>query len=140
MAKTATAPAAPKVVRLVFDKERKLQVRMKFVRQVLSEASRDVERDVILSDLFTQPMFGYPYLVKAMLAPKWIDKKPLTLDHASDLIDDYIDNGGSMDTLAAALMDAFKGYLNIEATPVDDEDVEGNSPTLAGTGSLADEG
>ncbi len=105
-----------KVVKVVFDKERKLLCRHKYIREAVRQSGKSI------SELVNDPFGGYPFLIQALLAPRWIDKEPLTLDKASDLIDTYVDENHSMHGLTRALVQSLSGYLHIEQQPTDDEE------------------
>ncbi len=122
------------VVKVEFDVERKLLCRHRYMREAVRASGKSI------TELVNDPFGGYPYLVQALLAARWKDDKPLTIDKASDLIDDYVDKHKSLDGLTKALIKALSSYLHIEVTATDDDDdavTEGKAATPGEPGPSA---
>jgi hypothetical protein len=123
-----TAPAEKvvgpvKILRLEFDKVRKLKVQHRYLRQACQSSGKSIV------ELVNDPFGGYPYVLQALLLPTWIDDKPCSIDKASDLIDAYVEKAGGLDGLTKAFIQLLQGYLHIETTPASDEDPEKNEDT-----------
>jgi hypothetical protein len=109
------------IARIEFDKERKLKPKHRYIRAAVQNASRDAGQTKSVADLTLDPFSGHPYLIQALLAPNWTDKEALTLDQASDLIDDYYEKGGKPIDLQNGLVTLLADYLHIEVTKHEDE-------------------
>lgn len=117
---------AGSVVRLEFDKERKLKARHKFIRDAVNNSGKSI------AQLVNDPFGGYPYILQALLQPG--SRDTITLDKASELIDAYLDRHESIDGLTKGIIECLSGYLHIEVTPADSEEDEGNEATPATPG------
>lgn len=118
---------APTVVRLEFDKVRKLKARHRNLRDAVRTSGKSI------TELLTDPFGGYPYLVQALLVPSADRNESITLDKASDFIDLFIEKHKSIEPLTRGLIEALSAYLHVEMTPTEDEkDADGNLPN-AGT-------
>jgi hypothetical protein len=114
-------------VRLVFDKERKLKARHKYIRNAVIASGKGVQ------ELLADPFGGFPYIVQALIQPGLASNESVSLDKASDLIDQYLDKGGTMLNLHAALLQCVASYTRFEATPTKEEsDPNGDSPEEPG--------
>lgn len=102
------------VIRLEFDKERPLKVRHRFIRDAVRVSGRSI------SELIGDPFGGWPYLIQALVNAK--TTQPITLDKASDLIDDYREKNQSIKGIAEALNKLLSDYVNLESTPTEDEE------------------
>jgi hypothetical protein len=117
------------VVRITLDgKERKLKARHRHVRDAR------IESDKTVIELLQDPWGGYPYLLRALLRHR---EPNLSLDDASNLIDDWMDNNPSMEGLTKAITSALANYMHIELTPSDEEktEAEGNAEAPAEPGA-----
>jgi len=93
--------------------ERKLKARHRRLRDAVRVSGKSI------SELLGDPFGGWPFLIQALINAKAV--KPITLDDASDLIDDYRDHHSSIKGLAEALGKLMGDYVSLEATPTEDE-------------------
>lgn len=118
----AKAPQPSRVARLDLGGIRKLKASHRYI----SEAIRDSGKSIV--ELMSDPFNGYRWLLRALLIPAWPTQGPvLTLDLVSKMIDDYIDEGHSLNDLAKAMGEPLKPYVRVEVTPEKDEDDDPNS-------------
>lgn len=116
---------APHVVRLEFDKVRKLKARHRFIRDVVRASGKSV------TDLVQDPFGGHPFLIQALLTPSSAVNESISLDKASDLLDAYYDKGGTVEKLRNALIDVLGQYLHVESTPTQEEEETDDAPNVA---------
>jgi hypothetical protein len=116
-------------VRLVFDKERKLKARHKYIRNAVITSGKSIQA------LLADPFGGFPYVLQALIQPGVASNETISLDKASDLIDLYMDKGGTTEQLQAAMVQCVQSYMRIEGTPTPEEtdDPNGDSPAAPGT-------
>lgn len=122
---------APTVIRLEFDRVRKLKPRHRYIRDAVRASGKSV------TELVADPFGGHPFLIQALVQPSANKGENISLDKASDLLDDYYDKNGTVEALRTALMEVLGAYLHIEMTPTEDEaegdDVpNGDSPAQPG--------
>lgn len=110
-----------KVARIVFDEERKLIPKHKYIRAAIAQASREFGSPRSVSDMVFDHFTGHPYLVQALAVPFLKKNETVTVDQASDWIDAYLENGGTPLNLQNALMEILADYLHIELTKTEDE-------------------
>jgi len=113
------------VVRITFDKERKLKPKHKYLREAVRVSGKSI------TELITDPFGGFPFLVQALLQPSGAVGEHISLDKASDLIDEFFEKGGTVEKLQKALVQSLSGYLQIESTPTSDEDEEAADPNAS---------
>jgi hypothetical protein len=110
---------APKeAVYVEFDRRRKLYPRMRYIRDVVLASKRSV------TELVQDPFGGHPWLVQALTQPSARQGENITLDKASEMLDAYYDNGGTVDAMRDSLMKAVADYLTFELTPTFEEEEE----------------
>lgn len=111
------------VVRVEFDRPRKLICKHKHIRDAVIESKQSI------LELMKDPFGGWPYLIRALLQPSAAHGEVISLDKASDLIDTYLSRHGSLEGLSKALLQAMSAYLHVEVTPTEDEkDEAGERP------------
>jgi hypothetical protein len=123
------------VVRVEFDRPRKLICKHRHIRDAVLESKKSI------IELMSDPFGGYPYLIRALLQPSAAHGEAITIDKASDLIDVYLSKHGSLEGLSKALLQALSAYLHVEVTPTEDEqtgDEPPNAATPDGPGPSAD--
>ena len=113
---------APHVVRLEFDKVRKLKARHRFIRDVVRASGKSV------TDLVQDPFGGHPFLIQALLTPSSAVNESISLDKASDLLDAYYDKGGTVEKMRNSLIEVLGQYLHVESTPTQQEEETDESP------------
>jgi hypothetical protein len=117
------------IARIEFDKVRKLKPRHRFIRAAVITSGKSITE--LVADYFG----GHPYLVQALLAPGLVGTESLTLDDASDLIDQFLDKGGKPEQLRNALVTILASYLHVEVQKTEEEDPavpNADSPALPG--------
>jgi hypothetical protein len=119
---------APTAIKVVFDKERKLKARHRPIRNAVIQSGKSVEQ------LLADPFGGHAYLLAALLQPATEGLEAITIDRASDLIDKFVDRGGSVEWLAEQMAMLVKNYLSIEKTPTQEETENPNAPSPAASG------
>lgn len=105
------------VARISFDRIRKLKPQHRYIRAAVQESGKPVNE--LIRDMFG----GLPYLLQALLTPALGNDETLSLDQTSDLIDQYLDQGGTLLELQRALLKILADYMHIELKPVETEDV-----------------
>lgn len=111
------------VVRLMFDRERKLKAEHRFLREARRQSNKSIQ------ELLNDPFDGYPWLLQALLELDNKANEPtLTLNRASELIDIYLKKGGKMPELGQALLNCVSAYMGIEHRPAEGEDPNDSSP------------
>jgi hypothetical protein len=93
---------------------RKLKARNRYLIVAIRESGKSI------TELANDPIFGYAYLVRALVNGG--AEKPISLDQSSALIDAYLDAGNQVDGLGEALIKSLTGYLHLEQTKPEDED------------------
>jgi hypothetical protein len=111
------------VVRLEFDRSRKLKCKHRYMREAVRASGKSI------LELLNDPFGGYPFLLQALLQAG--SAKAISIDEASDLIDTYVEKHGSMTGLTEGLIKAVSSYMHLEVTPTEDEaDEDGNLPNV----------
>jgi hypothetical protein len=113
-------------------KERKLKARHRHIADAVRKSGKS------MAELIGDQWAGWPFLMVALLRDEWDDqkeRKALTVDVASDLMDLYIKTHQEpdeqpMQEIGRKLIDALKPYIAIEASKPEDE--VGDAPN-AGT-------
>jgi len=116
---------APIVRRLEFDRVRKLKPRMRYVRDAVRASGKSV------TELVGDPFGGHPFLIQALVQPSANQGENISLDDASDLLDEYYDKGGTIKKMRETLMEVLSAYLHVEATPTDAESEGDDAPNGA---------
>lgn len=111
------------VVRLMFDRERKLVAKHKYIREAVRTSGKTIQQ------LVNDPFGGHPYLLAALLElDQKANERALSLDRASELLDLFYEKGGTLVELTQGLLKVVESYLRIENTPGPSEDPNGSSP------------
>src|SRR5688500_11872079 len=110
------------VVRLEFDRERKLKPKHKYLREAVRQSGRSI------TELLNDPFNGYPWLLQALLTPSAQTNETITLDKCSEFIDIYCDKHGSIVGLSQGLTKCVMSYMGIEAQPTADEAAADSPP------------
>lgn len=111
------------VVRLEIGQEKrfKIKYRHRDLRDVVEKTGKSI------GDLFGDPFGGWPYL---LLYGRRFENPRMTLDDASNLIDEYIGEGGEFSKIGELLTKAMElsGYIKFEqAKPEEDETESGDA-------------
>ncbi len=114
--------------KIVFDKERKLKARHRYIRNAVIQSGKSI------NELISDPFGGAPYLLSALLQPGASSTETITIDRASDLIDIFVDNGGSVEELVTQMATLVKNYLQLENTPTQEETENPNALSPAASG------
>lgn len=117
------------IARIKFDgvNERKLKPTHGYIRKAIAAATRELGQPVSVAQLATDWFNGHPFLIWAMLAPTLKTNQSITPDNASDLIDEFLKNGGKSQELQNALVTILAEYLHVEVAQKDDEDDDPNA-------------
>lgn len=102
----------------------------KNVRKAIAAATKEMGQPMSVRDLATDWFNGHPFLVWGLMAPFVVGAKTLSVDDASDLIDQYLKNGGTSQELQNALVTILATYLNVEVVK---QTVEGDDVPNADT-------
>lgn len=131
--KTQLIQVIGSTARIEFDRVRKLKPRHRFIRNAVISSGKAV------NELVLDHFGGHPFLLMALLAPALGATETLTLDDASDLIDQYRDKGGTAEELRQALLLLLSDYLHVEIVKPDTEDSDNpNAATQVEPGPSAD--
>jgi hypothetical protein len=102
--------------KIELDKERKIKVRHRYVREVEDETGKSIQQLMSTAG-------GQAYVLRALLQGGSGEK--ITLNRASELIDERRDRGLKHKDLVEQLNAVLLGYFNIENTPAEDEKKDG---------------
>jgi hypothetical protein len=121
---------ATPAVTIVFDKERKLKARHRYVRNAVIQSKKSIQ------ELLSDPFGGFPYILQAVLQPG--STEVISIDRASDLLDIYTDNGGSAEGLQEAFVKVLGPYIDVENKPTQEEQEHPNESSPAAPGGSGD--
>jgi hypothetical protein len=104
--------------RIELDKERKIKVRHRYIREVEEETGKSIQQLMGTAG-------GQAHVLRALLQGGSGEK--VTINRASELIDARRDRGLKHKDLVESINAVLLGYFNIENTPTEDEVKAGNS-------------
>jgi hypothetical protein len=118
------------VARIKFDgeNERKLKPLHGNIRKAIAACSRELGRPVSINEMATDWFNGHPFLVWALLIPSLKANQRLSVDDASNLIDTFLEKGGTSQELQNALVVVLATYLRVEVQKQDDEEDDKDDP------------
>lgn len=123
---------ATPAVKVVFDRERKLKARHRFVRDAVIQSGKSIQ------ELLADPFGGFPYILQALLKPAAPSNEVLSLNVASDLLDVYFDNGGKAEALQAEFVKVLGPFIDVENKPTQEEQDNPNAPSPEASGASGD--
>lgn len=110
------------VVRVEFDRVRKLKPRHRYLREAVRASGKSI------TELMADPFGGFPYLIQALTVPSANVGEAISIDKASEFLDAYFEKGGTVAKLQAQLVDVLSAYMNIEVAPAPEEEGDDDSP------------